>query len=30
MIVIDSREDSILSGAVEKLCEEQKIEYQKQ
>ena len=30
MIVIDSREDSILSGAVERLCEEQKVEYQKQ
>ena len=30
MILIDSREDSILSGAVIKLCEEQKIEYKKQ
>ena len=30
MILIDSREDSILSGAVIKLCEEQKVEYKKQ
>ena len=30
MILIDSREDSILSGAVIKLCKEQKVEYKKQ
>ena len=30
MILIDSREDSILSGAVIKLCAEQKVEYKKQ
>ena len=30
MILIDSREDSILSGAIIKLCENQKVEYKKQ